>query len=282
MTSAALFGTPSTVNTGFPVPSVNQMTSAALFGTPSTVNTGYPVASTGSQKSPVPIFGAASMTTTRFPVSSPKFGVDFGGSVKSTESIGFPVTHVDSKSDSALVFVTGSSSSVFSVGKDSGDRENKEQSEPISSVGFPITPVSSSPHVIFGASSNTAGYGFGADTGKQKQSPLKQIQPLDTTSSVFDKTFGRSEVPSKRTVISRDEKSPDEKTTITDISTLKSLAIREIPHDLNKNAWLRRFYSRFGEIVKVLCNPSKASATVTFRSHEAAKLAKVKGRILQK
>lgn len=59
----------------------------------------------------------------------------------------------------------------------------------------------------------------------------------------------------------------NEKSNIPDVSTLKSLIIREVPLQCNKNTWLRRFYSKFGDVVKVLCNVNKESATVTFRTH---------------
>lgn len=50
-------------------------------------------------------------------------------------------------------------------------------------------------------------------------------------------------------------------------ANLTALVIKDIPEMYNKNAWLRRFYSRFGEVTKVVCNAAKKSATITFKTH---------------
>ncbi|XP_074607100.1 germinal-center associated nuclear protein-like isoform X2 [Acropora palmata] len=62
---------------------------------------------------------------------------------------------------------------------------------------------------------------------------------------------------------------------------LTTLVIREIPEMFNKNTWVKRFYSRFGEVTKVTCNAARKSATVTFKTHEAAETAKKRGKILR-
>ncbi|KAJ7362191.1 hypothetical protein OS493_013288 [Desmophyllum pertusum] len=77
------------------------------------------------------------------------------------------------------------------------------------------------------------------------------------------------------------EKVAEEKIRGLGTSTLTALVIKDIPDAYNKNAWLKRFYSRFGEVIKVLCSVARKSATVTFKTHEAAELAKKKGKILR-
>ena len=52
-----------------------------------------------------------------------------------------------------------------------------------------------------------------------------------------------------------------------DTSNLTALVIKNIPDAYNKNAWLKRFYSRFGEVTKVLCSAAKNSASVVFKTH---------------
>lgn len=63
------------------------------------------------------------------------------------------------------------------------------------------------------------------------------------------------------------EKVTEDKLQTVDISLLKTLVIRDIPESYNKNAWLKRFYSQFGMVSKVLCSAVKRSATVTFTTH---------------
>lgn len=63
------------------------------------------------------------------------------------------------------------------------------------------------------------------------------------------------------------EKVTEDKLQIVDISLLKTLVIRDIPESYNKNAWLKRFYSQFGVVSKVLCSAVKRNATVTFTTH---------------
>jgi len=63
------------------------------------------------------------------------------------------------------------------------------------------------------------------------------------------------------------EKVAEEKIRGLDTSNLTALLIKDIPEAYNKNAWLRRFYSRFGEVTKVLCSAAKKSASVVFKTH---------------
>lgn len=77
------------------------------------------------------------------------------------------------------------------------------------------------------------------------------------------------------------EKSVVKTTGLGSTANLTSLVIKDIPEMYNKNTWLKKFYSRFGEVIKVVCSAARQSATVTFKAHEAAEAAKKKGKILR-
>ena len=53
---------------------------------------------------------------------------------------------------------------------------------------------------------------------------------------------------------------------------LTALVIRDIPEMYDKNTWLRRFYSRFGEVTKVVCTAARKSATITFKTHVSSSI----------
>ena len=55
---------------------------------------------------------------------------------------------------------------------------------------------------------------------------------------------------------------------------LTALVIKDIPEMYNKNAWLKRFYSRFGEVTKVVCTAARKSATITFKTHVSTQVCK--------
>ena len=63
------------------------------------------------------------------------------------------------------------------------------------------------------------------------------------------------------------EKNAEEKIRGLGTANLTSLVIKDIPEMYNKNAWLKRFYSRFGEVMKVVCTAARKSATITFKTH---------------
>lgn len=63
------------------------------------------------------------------------------------------------------------------------------------------------------------------------------------------------------------EKLAEEKIRGLGTANLTALVIKDIPEMYNKNAWLRRFYSRFGEVTKVMCSAARKSATITFKTH---------------
>lgn len=81
--------------------------------------------------------------------------------------------------------------------------------------------------------------------------------------------FGQSLTAVKGQQLAKEnkEKVTEDKLQTVDISLLKTLVIRDIPESYNKNAWLKRFYSQFGVVSKVLCTVVKRSATVTFTTH---------------
>ena len=81
--------------------------------------------------------------------------------------------------------------------------------------------------------------------------------------------FGQSLTAVKGQQLAKEnkEKVTEDKLQTVDISLLKTLIIRDIPESYNKNAWLKRFYSQFGVVSKVLCTAVKRSATVTFTTH---------------
>lgn len=81
--------------------------------------------------------------------------------------------------------------------------------------------------------------------------------------------FGRAFTAATRQPLAKEkqEQVADDKMGGVDISNLTALVIKDIPESYNKNAWLKRFYSRFGEVTKVLCSTAKKSATVTFKTH---------------
>lgn len=78
--------------------------------------------------------------------------------------------------------------------------------------------------------------------------------------------FGQSFNAGKGQQLAKEKVTEDKLQTV-DISLLKTLVIRDIPESYNKNAWLKRFYSQFGVVSKVLCSAVKRNATVTFTTH---------------
>lgn len=57
----------------------------------------------------------------------------------------------------------------------------------------------------------------------------------------------------------------EEKVRGLDIFNLIVLVIKNIFDVYNKNVWLKRFYLRFGEVIKVLCSVVKNSVFVVFK-----------------
>ena len=90
-------------------------------------------------------------------------------------------------------------------------------------------------------------------------------KPHTGTTGSFGRAFavataGRMAKENKETVA-------EEKIRGLDTSNLTALVIKNIPDTYNKNAWVKRFYSRFGEVTKVLCSAAKNSASVVFKTH---------------
>ncbi|XP_065062634.1 germinal-center associated nuclear protein-like [Rhopilema esculentum] len=65
------------------------------------------------------------------------------------------------------------------------------------------------------------------------------------------------------------------------ITELTSLKLMGVPSQLNNRDFLRRYYSKFGELKRVHSNPAAMSAIVTFLKHDDAANAKRNGTILQ-
>ncbi|XP_078382486.1 germinal-center associated nuclear protein-like isoform X2 [Oculina patagonica] len=104
-------------------------------------------------------------------------------------------------------------------------------------------------------------------------------KPQTGTTGIFGRAFAAATGVHKAK--ENKEKLAEEKIRGLETSTLTAVVIKDIPEAYNKNAWLRRFYSRFGEVTKVVCSAARKSATVVFKTHEAAELAKKKGKILR-
>ena len=109
----------------------------------------------------------------------------------------------------------------------------------------------------------------GSQDAEHATGPVSVTKPLGTraTSSSGDGGRGVFGQAVSHPIKGSANTSPVEKGFEVDTSKNTSLVIKEIPEVYNKNQWLKRFYSRFGEVVKVLCNPNRKSATVTFRNH---------------
>lgn len=125
--------------------------------------------------------------------------------------------------------------------------------------------------------------------GKQSHSsafqPLFPITTYSTTET--SKSPPRTAGALRHTFVVKEEghqakeKAAEKKMKSSPTADLTALVIREVPEMFNTNVWLKRFYSRFGEVTKVICNAAKKSATVVFKKHEEANNAKKKGKILR-
>ena len=96
-------------------------------------------------------------------------------------------------------------------------------------------------------------------------STAQTSKPESGTAVSFGRAFatatgGQQEKENKETVM-------EKKIRGLPTADLTALVIRDIPEMYNKNAWLRRFYSRFGEVTKVVCTAGRKSATITFKTH---------------
>lgn len=90
-------------------------------------------------------------------------------------------------------------------------------------------------------------------------------KPQTGTTGVFGRAFAAATAGQRAK--EKKEKVAEEKIRGLDTSNLTALVIKNIPDAYNKNAWLKRFYSRFGEVTKVLCSAAKMSASVVFKTH---------------
>ena len=114
-----------------------------------------------------------------------------------------------------------------------------------SSNSKPLFPITSQSSSMFGA----------GNTNK----------PQTGTTGMFGRAFAAATAGQRAK--EKKEKVAEEKIRGLDTSNLTALVIKNIPDAYNKNAWLKRFYSRFGEVTKVLCSAAKMSASVVFKTH---------------
>ena len=170
-------------------------------------------------------------------------------------------------------------SSIFSKSSGFGSSKEPFGSNTVTSKAT-SEPASFGPTVDAGNSAAEANVSFGIGSGDKMPptfpSPLFPVTSFSPSQSnnnppnKADVMFGK---PSLVSTSEAARKSPEEKDFVGRANASSTaLVIREIPDALNKNAWLRRFYSRFGQVSKVICNASKKSATVTFNTHVSHEL----------
>ena len=231
--------------------------------------------SSASSSMPVNIFatGAQASSSSLLPpqASNPVFGSGFNNSSVDTATA--------STSSSILFKLGAEGKQPLSTSLTFGGFSNLESSA--------STEVSSSN--IFGATSgnNAASapltFGMARPSFEVKSSASKPLFPVtsQSTSAAFGVTdvnkpqtgatgiFGRAFAAATGGYKAKEnkEKLAEEKTRSLETSTLTALVIKDIPEAYNKNAWLKRFYSRFGEVTKVVCSAAKKSATVVFKTH---------------
>ena len=240
--------------------------------------------SSASSSMPVNIFAAGSQTTSFIApsqVSTPAFGSTFNNNAALTSldasaastssSILFNLsTAVKQPPSSSLTF--GSFSNLGS----SASTEVSSSSRFGGANGSETTGDNAGTPLTFGALPRSS---FEVQSSDSK--PLFPIMPQSTssvfgvgnankpqtgtTTGVFGRAFAAATAGQKAK--ENKEKVAEEKIRGLDTSSLTALVIKDIPDAYNKNAWLKRFYSRFGEVTKVLCSAAKKSASVAFKTH---------------
>lgn len=243
-----------------------------------------PKAGVSVTTAPSSIFATGSQTTSFIAPSqalTPVFGTVFNKNAALT-------------SMNASLASTSSSSNLFNLGA-------AVQQSPSSSLTFgSFSNLGSSGSTEVSSSSSFGGANGSETTGDNAASPLtfgalprpsfevkssdsKPLFPImsQSTSSTFGAGnankpqtgttghFGRAFAAATAGQRAKEnkEKVAEEKIRGLDTSNLTALLIKDIPEAYNKNAWLRRFYSRFGEVTKVLCSAAKKSASVVFKTH---------------
>ena len=63
-----------------------------------------------------------------------------------------------------------------------------------------------------------------------------------------------------------------------ELAAITSILCESVPGVVNKQEMLMKHFSKFGDVVNVLCNVKRKSATVTFTDHRGARKAKEKGK----
>jgi hypothetical protein len=65
-----------------------------------------------------------------------------------------------------------------------------------------------------------------------------------------------------------------------ELKSITSIVCENVPDLVNNTAVLTKHFSKFGEVLKVVANLRRKSATVHFKDHRAAKTAKLRGKIV--
>ena len=243
---------------------------ASSFGVgPSLANSTAGTASGSNTSSSTGAFGS---TFGSGVVGPGTFGVPSSQTEQVSSSVGpaFPTSAVTSGSTAPLSFggaPAGAGSFSF------GNKPNPEPQTSDSSTGLLLKPSG------FGSFSSPTGTGESSGFGGFTAAPETKLPAFGQSSgnsfappSFPSASLGSGISSNKTTGVFGQATSPTSPTSPGNVAdkfgTLSTaLVIREIPEVLNKNAWIKRFYSRFGEVVKVVCNAHKKSATVTFKTH---------------
>lgn len=239
--------------------------------------------SSASSSMPVNIFAAGSQTTSFIQpsqASTPVFGSTFNNNAALTSldasaastssSILFNLsTAVKQPPSSSLTFgsfsnlgssasTEVSSSSSFGSANGSGTTGNNAGT-PLTFGALPrpsFEVKSSGSKPLFPITSQSTSSVFGVGNANK---------PQTGATGIFGRAFAAAAAGHKAK--ENKEKVAEEKIRGLDTSNLTALVIKDIPDAYNKNAWLKRFYSRFGEVTKVLCSAAKKSASVAFKTH---------------
>lgn len=262
------------------IPSTSSVFGSGFGKSESKAEVSVSLASSGM---PANIFATASQTTlfnAPSQVSTPVFGLAFNKNAALT-SLNAPLASTSSSSNlsylGAAVKQPPSTSLTFGGFSNLGSTASTEVSSSSSfddanrneitgdNAGAPLTfgslprpsfeVKSSNSKPLFPITSQSSSM-FGAGNANK---------PQTGTTGMFGRAFAAATAGQRAK--EKKEKVTEEKIRGLDTSNLTALVIKNIPDAYNKNAWLKRFYSRFGEVTKVLCSAAKMSASVVFKTH---------------
>eukprot|EP00092_Neocalanus_flemingeri_P027091 GFUD01029377.1.p1 GENE.GFUD01029377.1~~GFUD01029377.1.p1 ORF type:complete len:2023 (+),score=566.09 GFUD01029377.1:57-6125(+) len=310
-TTASLFG--GTLSTGtatslFGAPP-SQTTTSSLFGGPpsSTATATSLFGGTPTTTTMPAIFGATSVSEDSRSNKSSKLGatakflmqssVGTAGLFEANQSLKAPLFGAKAEADTEKPGVFSENSSaenLFGL-----QQQSSEQSifRPTLESDTPAFFSSNDPSV------------FSAPIGKSKpsiKSRLGAVGEANTSSqeTVFSKPklvrtamFGKSVPPPDMDVKKSDERDlsetesevsdggtrkPRMERTVSkeELSNITSILCEVVPDVINKNVILTKHFSKFGEVTRVYANLKKKTATIHFKDHKSAKLAKSKGKMV--